>query len=236
MIEKFILTVGGVSSVDYDIYALDSNDEESTSREYETVQVPGKNGDLHFDNGRYANIQRTYKCVCMQGAKRNVAAFVSALLAQTGYQRIEDTLNDEYYKMGVFTGNVAPRFSRTKDAARFDITFGCKPQKWLKIGERELTLASTDKVINPTYYSASPLLEITGNGQIGINAQTVTIAGSSDVIMLDLELGDAYSKSAHSNRNSCVTWTAKPVLRSGVNNITVASGMTVKLTPRWWFL
>lgn len=235
--ERYILTVGGISSLDYNIYVLDSDDENSTSRERDTVQVPGRNGDLHFDSGRYANITRTYKCVCMENPKQNVSAFVSALLSQTGYQRIEDTLNEEYYKLGDFVGNVSPVFAKTKDAARFDLSFDCKPQKWLKIGERQITLSTgSNTIINPTYYDAYPLLEVTGNGNIGIGSNTVTITGNTETIILDLDLGDAYSKTAHANRNSLVSWTAKPSVKSGQSGITVASGMTAKITPRWWTL
>ena len=237
MMENYILTVGGITSLDYNIFVLDSDDENSTSREYETVQVPGKTGDLHFDNGRYSNITRTYKCVCMDNPRKNIPAFVSAILTLKGYQRIEDTLNDEYYKMGEFTGNVTPAFTKTKDAARFDISFDCKPQKWLKIGEIQRTLSTgSNTIINPTYYDAYPLLEITGNGNIGIGSNTITITGSTDTIILDLDLGDAYSKTAHANRNSLVSWTAKPSVKSGQSGITVASGMTAKITPRWWTL
>lgn len=237
MMERYILTVGGISSLDYNIYVLDSDDESSTSREYESVQVPGRTGDLHFDSGRYENISRTYKCVCMENAKQNIPAFVAAILSKPGYQRLEDTLNDEYYKIGEFTGNVIPAFARMKDAARFDLIFDCKPQKYLKIGETQKTLSTgSNTIINPTYYASYPVLEITGNGAIGIGSDTVTIAENSETLILDLELGDCYEKVSHGNRNSKVTWTAKPSIASGQNGITVASGMTVKLTPRWWHL
>ena len=234
--ENHILTVGDVSSLDYGIYVLDSNDEDSTTRDYESVHVDGRSGDLHIDNGRYENVDRTYMCVCMADAKRNIPAFVSAILAKTGYKRLEDTLHEEYYKIGVLKGDVSPKFAKLKDAARFDLTFDCKPQKYLKIGEEQLTLSRTNEIINPTYFDAMPVLEITGNGQIGMGSNTITISGNTETIILDLELGDCYSKASHANRNSCVTWTAKPMLKSGVNNITVASGMPVRMTPRWWHL
>jgi len=234
--ENYILTVGGISSLDYGIYVLDSNDEDSTTRDYESVQVDGRSGDLHFDNGRWANVDRTYKCVCMENARQNIPAFVAAIMSNPGYKRLEDTLHYDYYKIGALKGEVVPKFSRMKDAARFDITFDCKPQKYLKIGERQITLSGTNTIMNPTYFDSSPALEITGNGQIGIGGETITIAGSTETIILDLELGDCYSKASHANKNSCVTWTDKPVLKSGINNITVASGLTVLMTPRWWHL
>ena len=235
--DRYILTVGGISSLDYNIYVLDSDDESSTSREYESVQVPGRTGDLHFDNGRYENISRTYKCVCMSDASRLIPAFVSAILSRPGYKRIEDTLHDEYYKIGEFTGGVTPAFAKGKDAARFDLTFDCKPQKYLKIGEIQRTLATgTNTIDNPTYYASYPLLEITGNGNLGIGSNTITIAGNTETLILDLELGDCYEKTSHGNRNSKVSWTSKPSIKSGQSGITVPSGMTVKLTPRWWFL
>jgi phage-related protein len=233
-----ILVVGGVSTSGKGIYVLDSNDETMPERDYEPVSVPGKSGDLHFSNNRYLNKEITYKCVCMGNAKQTVPAICSELLAQSGYVRIEDTLNPEYYKIGEFRGGTVPEFASCKDAARFDLLFDCKPQKWLKSGENEVSVASGGTLTNPTFYPAYPLLEITGSGAIGIGSRTLTITNNPGTLIFDCDIGDAYSKTAHANYNQYVTQdkAEKYTLESGDTGITLASGMTLKITPRWWFL
>lgn len=234
-----ILTVGGISTADYGVYVLSVNDEDMPERDYEIVSVPGKSGDVHFDNGRYKNKQIIYKCACMKDAKNQVPALCSAIIAKTGYLRIEDSINSEYYKMGEYAGGTAPQYKTYKRAAKFDLTFDCKPQKWLKIGERQVTVGATDTLINPTRFPAFPLLEITGNGVIGIGGRALTVANNPGVLMFDCEIGDAYSKSAHANYNQYIQQddsTERYSLAPGDNNITVASGMTLKVTPRWWFI
>jgi phage-related protein len=169
--ENYILTVGGISSLDYGIYVLDSNDEDSTTRDYESVQVDGRSGDLHFDNGRWANVDRTYKCVCMENARQNIPAFVAAIMSSPGYKRLEDTLHYDYYKIGVLKGEVVPKFSRMKDAARFDLTFDCKPQKYLKIGERQITLSGTNTIMNPLILTRRLYLKSQGTVRLGLVAK-----------------------------------------------------------------
>lgn len=233
-----ILTVGGISTADYGVYVLSVNDEDMPDRDYEIVSVPGKSGDVHFDNGRYMNKEIVYKCACMKDAKNQVPALCAAIIAKSGYLRIEDSINSDYYKMGEYAGKTVPNFGTFKRAARFDLAFDCKPQKWLKIGEKQITVGSTDKIINPTGFPAYPLLEVTGNGVIGIGGRTLTVANNPGVLMFDCEIGDAYSKTAHANYNQYIQQDTEErySLAPGDNNITVASGMTLKLTPRWWFI
>jgi phage-related protein len=230
---------GGISSADYSIYVLDVQDEKSTKRSYESVTVLGKTGDSHFDNGRYENITRVARCVCMEHADFWIEQYIADLLSLTGYQRLEDDMYPEYYKLGAFIGEVSPKYKVHKNAGQFDIAFDCKPQRWLKTGEEQFTISGTSaSLYNPTKYSAYPLLEITGNGNIGIGSQTITIANNPSTLMLDCELGDAYAKTGHTNYNQYVTITNAdfPVLEAGTNGITKPSGMTLKITPRWWTL
>lgn len=229
---------GDILSSDYHVYVLDVIDDPNTKREYESVSVPGKTGDLHFDNGRYENKNLTIKCACMVNAETEINRFVAALFSKIGYQRIEDSLHPDYYRLGEFTGDVTPSYRLFKSAARFDLVFNCKPQKWLKSGEETLTLSTTNKFLNPTFYSAYPIFEITGNGNLVIGSNTITIANNPGNMILDCELGDAYNKSSHANYNQYITVTGSdfPMLKPGENNITKPSNMTVKMTPRWWTL
>lgn len=235
---KNVLTYGDIKSSDYDIYILSSDDEKSTERDIDTVSVPGRNGDLHFDNGRYSNITRKYQCYTRGDAGIKVTAYLAALMSVFGYQRIEDDLHSDYYKVGEILGNISPKFTTFKTGSRFDLEFDCKPQKYLKSGEKEITIITSATMFNPTLFDAKPIMYITGSGNLGINDDTIAIAAHDEVMVLDFELGDAYSQSSHSNYNQYITLTGNdfPVLKPGDNNIVAGGSLNLTVIPRWWTL
>ena len=233
-----VLTYGNIRSSDYDIYVLSCDDEKSTERDIDTVSVAGRNGDLHFDNGRYLNVTRKYQCYARGNAGVKVPAYIAALMSVFGYQRIEDSLHPDYYKIGELSGTISPKFTVYKTGSRFDLEFDCKPQKWLKAGEQEVSTSTSVKLYNPTLFDAKPLMYITGSGDLGINSDTITIAAHDGVMVLDFELGDAYSQSSHANYNQYITLTGNdfPVLTSGENNIVAGGSLSLTIIPRWWTL
>ena len=234
------LIYGGIRSSTYGIYVLDVNDEDIPQRDYTAYSVPGRSRDIHFDNGRYMNIDRTYKCAVtaenMMRAQDVISAFIGRMMRLKGYQRIEDDLHPEYFKLGEFKGNPEIRFAKGKNAARFDLTFDCDARKYLKSGERDITLASgTQTLINPETEPASPLLVITGTGYIQIGSRRITVASNPGTMVIDCELRDAYSQALHENYNSRISLNTSefPELESGTNSITVSGLSSCKITPRW---
>ena len=237
-----ILTVGGVKSSDYGIYVLDVNDGDMPRRDYTAYSVPGRSRDLHYDNGRYDNIIRMYKCVVLDSAYGKTDAvitdFVGRIMKLKGYQRIESTLHPEHYKIGEFTGELEPVYGKTKNAARIDLQFDCDARKYLIEGEVVITLnAGTTTVYNPGTEDAAPLFTVTGNGSIGIGSKMITISDNPGTMIIDCEIGDAYSQAAHTNYNEYVTLTSTdysfPVLEPGMNSILVSGLSTCLMVPRW---
>lgn len=234
------LVYGGVSSAQYGIYIADVNDDDMPSRDYSAISVPGRSRDIHFDNGRYANIDRTYKCAAysMEGqrADERASAYIAKLMRLSGYQRIEDTLHPEYYKLGEFKGGTKPELAMDKNAASFDLAFDCDARKYLKAGEREMAFSSgTQMIMNPETEPASPLLIITGTGYIQIGSRRITVSTNPGTMVIDCELGDAYAQDTHVNYNSYISLNSGdfPILESGANNITVSGLSSCKITPRW---
>lgn len=225
------LNVGGVWTGTWNMDVLDCNDDDAPEPDYEAVSVPGRSGDIHIWNGRYKNKMITYRCACYANARTSIPALIERLLAQPGYQRIEDSLHTSYYKMGEFVGATSPVYSDGGQTARFDLTFDCQPQKWLKSGANEITITSSPYTIqNPTRYPAYPLIKMykTGTGTVDSGTVTLTHLNSSPaveytitnnyaystsqthvMVAYDCDLGDAYTinsngASTHSNANGSV--------------------------------
>ena len=229
-----VLTVGSVSSADYGIYVLDVNDTDIPRRDYTVVSVPGRSRDLHYDNGRYDNIDRIYKCCAIDStahgpAQDVISAFVGSIMMLKGYQRIECTLHSDHYKKGEFRGETVPVFAKTKDAARFDLTFDCDARKYLISGEDEVILNSgTQSLFNPGTQEAYPEFILTGNGTVTIGGRVITVTNNPGTLVIDCELGDAYEITAHTNYNQYVTFSDNDLfyLPPGANNIAVSGFST----------
>lgn len=237
-----VITVGSVSSADYGIIVLDVNDTDMPGRDYTVVSIPGRSRDLHYDNGRFNNIDRVYTCFVKDsdpfGTTRDtIAAFVGRIMRLKGYQRIECGLHPDFYVKGEFRGEMQPNFAKTKDAATFQLTFDCDARKYLNSGEQEITLTTGNQTItNPGTQDAYPLFVLTGNGTIDLYGEhAITVSGNPGTLVIDCELMDAYEQMAHTNYNQYVTFSDYDLftLPPGSSQIQVDGFTSKKLIPRW---
>jgi len=237
-----VLVVGDVSSADYGIYVLDVNDADMPRRDYTTVSVPGRNRDLHYDNGRYDNIDRVYKCFAVSmpmfgNTDDSISAFVGRIMRLKGYQRIECGLHSDFYVKGECRGEMQPVFSDGRGTAQFDLTFDCDSRKYLISGEQEITLTTGNQTItNPGTQDSYPLFVLTGNGSIDLYGEhAITVSGNPGTLVIDCELMDAYEQMAHTNYNQYVTFSDYDLftLPPGSNAIQVTGFTSRKLIPRW---
>ena len=249
------LKVGNVT-LSGNFIVLDCNDDDAPEPDYEAISVPGRSGDLHLWNDRWKNKMITYHCMCRANARTNVPNILTQLIAQPGYQRITDSLHTSYYKMGTFVGGTVPVYSDGGETARFDLTFDCKPQKWLLSGETETSVASgaTVTLTNPTRFPAYPIIKFKNTGTITLAhvnsspavSYTLTNNAPSSLsttrMVFDCDLGDTYAASASGrNYNQHITLggaSGKPCLRAAGNtNVSFSGNMsTVAITPRWYTL
>ena len=231
-------TYGGVMSADYEIYVLSKDEERTTVKEYDTISVPGKSGDLHIDKKRFSDIGVTYNCAIP--ATYAIYAFrelIAIILSKGASQRIEDTIDPEYYRMGTLVDAVEPRVSRERDLFVFPLRFVCAPQRWLKEGEEATAVASSVQMYNPTPFTSKPLIHVTGTGTITIGSDVITVGANGGHLIIDCETEDAYDAETLLSYNDKVTISGNsfPGLAPRTNNIAV-TGCTINIVPRWWTL
>ena len=207
------------------------------SRVYEEVSVPGRNGTLLFDEGRYENIDVSYD-VAIRNDGVNLDGFRAWIQSFSSYVRIEDTYHPEEYRLGIPKGGLSPKMSQGNKNGRLTVTFNCKPQRFLKIGEIGTPYATDVTLFNPTHYDAQPLIRVYGYGDLGIGDETVTITSHSlSYIDLDCALQDAFCGSTNANQYVTLSGTEYPVLKPGSNGITLDNNISsVIIYPRWWTL
>ncbi len=234
-------TFDNINSMDYGVYITGSGVYNAPERSVEMVSIPGRNGALSLDQGRFENIEVTYHCGCFaDGAidfATKIANFRNALVSRFNYARLTDEYNPGEYRLGLYhSGIVLEPFNA--HAGEFDVVFDCKPQRYLTSGESYQTVTSS--ILNPTLFDAKPLLKITGYGTATIGGVTITITGSSGVVTyIDCDLMECYRMSGGAivPAGSAVTITGMkyPVLKPGANGVSKSGNVTkIEIMPRWW--
>ena len=204
-------------------------------RDYTITHIPGRNGDIIQDNGCYKNVERTYE-VSFDAPNEDFATYANAvsdwLHSTTGYARLEDSYEPNYYRMATYQeSNIFENLYNKAGTAT--IVFECKPQRFLKTGDNTITIQNSLTIINPTGFEAYPLFKVTGtSGVLTVNGNSITFSSIDGFVMLDCELQDAYKENI--NKNSTISGTF-PVLKPGSNTIRWTGGISsVTMKPRWW--
>lgn len=125
-----------LSSLDYGIVVSCDNGFSAPERDVEYVSVPGRNGDLIIDNGKWNNVKVTYNdCLIEDNFPEKFADFRSKLTRMKGYKRLEDTFDPDVYRMANIEDIEINTLGTRYHSGVFDITFNCKPQRFLKSGD-----------------------------------------------------------------------------------------------------
>ena len=226
------LTYDGKDCRDFGVIVSSMNTHNAPQRVVEEIAIPGRNGTLTIDGGRFENITISYIAMILNNFNDNFDAFKAFLMSCKGYKRLEDSFNPAYYRLAKLHDVIEPSVITWDAAGKFEIPFDCDPRRFLKEGEEEITFTSSGKLFNPTYYDAKPLLKVVGNGTITINSKTINVSNNSTYVYIDLETLNAYTGTTNMNGN--VSIPDGKVLSTGENNITLASVSSVVITPRWW--
>ena len=241
-------TFDGQNSLDSGIYITGEAVFNAPERVVEMISVPGRNGALAIDQGRFENIEVAYPAGCfasnMADYADKVSQFRNILASRYTYKRLTDTYHPDEFRLGLYRSGLEVDSVRYNTAGEFDITFDCKPQRWLVNGETPQTFTNSGTITNPTLFPSRPLLAVTGSGILTLGSQTMTIiarASSSSVIYIDCETQESWEvvSSAKVSRNDYIQNAGEsfPVLSAGGNTVGLGSGITrVVITPRWWRL
>lgn len=237
----------GVNSLESGIYITGQAVYNAPERSVEMVSVPGKNGDIAIDRGRFENIEVTYPAGAFAAEQaefgEKIARIRNILASRYTYKRLEDTYNPDEYRLALYKSGLDVDPAALSSAGEFEITFNCKPQRFLKSGDEEETFTAAGTIENPTDFTSKPLLLITGYGQLTIGQQTFTIAegaqGASQQIYIDCESQEAweYVGTYKQSRNDYIQNAGQtfPELAAGVNDVLPGANISrIKIIPRWW--
>lgn len=170
------LTFDGVNSLDYGIYITGEAVYNAPERAVEMVNIPGKNGALALDQGRFENIEVTYHAGCFADSQADFAdkvmKFRNALASRYTYKRLTDEYHPDEYRLGLYKSGLDVDAVRYGTAGEFNIVFDCKPQRFLVDGDREILPTEWTDVQTAT----GELVTIDSDGSLAVKSLEVSLS------------------------------------------------------------
>ena len=203
----------------------------------ETQTIPGRNGNLVFETGSYENRSGSASCFCLQeDVETAISSAGRFLMGRKGYRRLETSDDPNHYWMARVENS--PQISmRLRTLAPFDISFDCKPQRFVKSGENAVVFSANGSLSNQYGQIALPLITLYGNGTgtLTIGSCIVEVKSLDGVLYLDSDTQNAYDNNGNKNMN--INTPVFPVLMDGKSVVMFTGGIErVEIIPRWWEL
>lgn len=223
----------GRMSSDFGIYISGSGAFNAPERDVEVISIPGRNGDLIIDNGRFKNVTGSYPAFIRALFRERAAGARDWLCGSFEYKRLEDSYYPGFFRMARFVGPMDFTTRFLNRSGEMELTFDCKPQRYLKSGERVIMADRAVKLYNPTSYGALPYIRVYGtSGSIAVGNTIMHISDIDGYIDLDSETQNAFKGIKNCNNKISNIF---PVLEPGENGISLMGNITkIEITPRWW--
>lgn len=231
----------GVSSLEYGIQIEHYPVYPVPERVFETLEIPGRNGDLIRYTGGMRNVVQQYDIFFKPSVPDANSYMVASEVARwlntpISYAQLEDSYRPGVFKNAIFTGPSDWQMHFAK-YGKTTLEFNCQPQSWIKDGEIALSLKNGDNLRN-LYETARPYIyaEGTGNAKISIGVYDITIQSSGSWSLnvdCENETYDISPESANVNIDDNY-----PILyrNSGANISTSGNVTALNIRPRWWTL
>ena len=227
----------GRRSLDYGLVITSKNVHAGAQRDVTVTSVPGRDGDLIIDNGRYKNIKITYELAML--SPLTVWTFPELakqirdwLLPAPGYYELWDTYDPRYYRMAAFLSQVNIE-QELRDYGTLTLQVECMPYRYSIDGRRPIVLTEAAVIHNDEAYPSKPYIKVTGSGRITltINDMSVTLSNVDEYVELDSEMMNAFKGSTNCNGLMSSEF---PTLAPGANEISWSGTVEqVEIIPRW---
>ena len=232
-----LIVYGGEASSDYGMVVAEAPSFERPTRKQSVYTVPGRMGDVVFQQDAWNDVVRTYQVWMADDADKSlvdtVDAFEAWLNSQKGYQRLEDSFEPDVFRLAYYSGGIGVSNHLTQ-YGEATLSFTCRPERFYKSGEQPVTVVNGDKINNPTRFASKPLIHIEGSGTVTISCGGKTMSASvTDYINIDCEQMNAYRLPAE-NKNSQISGSF-PTIEPGINTVGITGTVSLcTITPRYF--
>lgn len=130
------LIYNGVELEDFGIYIDTSPYFNKPVKKINKVSIPGRNGDLILDENEdvYENLTLVFPCFIRDGFAEKYDDLVNFLAQTNGYHVLECDKDPSTYREAAVSTGWQPETGAFVKHGKFNLTFDCKPQMFLKSG------------------------------------------------------------------------------------------------------
>lgn len=234
------LQFNGQSSTDFGLQIEKMHGLQTPKRDEEFMHVPGRNGDVIFDNGAYKNVKITYNAYTLHpsGDLYELIDKIHNWLRTKGYARLEDSEDLRHFRMAKYeSGDLVKNVNNL--VGGFELVFNCKPQRYLKSGARAITYLQSGGVCNnPSSEIARPLIVIygTGAGTVTLGDYVISISDIQGSVTINSEIQRCYNGTESRSRTVTLAPIHEyPKLLPGKSRVDFSGGVTkVEITPYYF--
>lgn len=231
-------TFAGKAVEDFGLFFVGKDPFKAAVRNYTNVVVPGRIGELTYEDDSMNNARVPYHFAGKSGAVARSRDFYSYLLSFKGYQLMTD---EDHFFLGRPAGLTDGTAGAGYNSAACTIEFDMMPQRWLYDGDEWQTVTSGMVLDNPTWHKAKPLIEVVGTGTVTIGDNSVTVNYNPNRMYIDAENEIVYDPDQGTNYGTYANVSGDFLpLAPGTNTITLtgfsATGNVVRIKPRYYDL
>lgn len=226
-------TFNGTASTSFGLFVEYRPPHVSPKRVIQSISIAGRSGNLLLDTGAYNNVTTSYSVAFIDNNVRSNAIDIATWLYQPDYCDLEDDYYPLYYRKAVYSSpfDLADVLGV---AGRANITFDCKPQRYLKSGLTAVTPTSGDTIAN-NYQPCLPTITVQGNGTLTVGSSVITISGNTGSMIIDSDRQNATINGANANDKISVSG-GFPVIDNGGSTISWTGLTAVSVVPNYWTL
>ena len=202
-------------------------------REYDTIKVEGRDGELHRDKKTYKDIEIPISFNFVSKTPdvwaQDLRKVKKWLYSGKDNRLILSDDPEYYYKVKKAVMSDTERTANRK--GKFEIVFTCESYMYRVDGQDEKEIG--EYLYNP-YMKSQPVYKIYGNGEITleVNGNQVT-AEVTEQLNIDTKLEICYN-AANEISNAALTGKYEGLyLQEGDNNFKYTEGFSVVLVPNW---
>ena len=226
------LEFNGTLSTSLGVYMLDPPPITIPAERVQTLQVPGRDGDLEIRDGAYDPVTLSAVCYCKDTSR---LGDVAKWLRGRGWLRLGNRPNERYKARSVLQVQL-DKVTRGRENRTFEVLFDCQPHRYVYPEAADITLAASGAITNPYNAPSEPRIKVEGSGDIvlAIGGTPVELEGVSGGAIIDTELMDVLNLAGSQLLNNIATLDEFPKLKAGANIISWTGAVTkITITPRW---
>lgn len=256
-----IILFNGRSSTDFEMIVTEYPVLSRGVRRGDAYQIAARNGTQIREDDTFENYTMTYKVAFPEdrGPSVTTSEIARWLLGSSGFCRLEDTFEPDFYRLARYAGplNVSQLLDKCGETP---LAFDCQPERYLKTGEQPILapqafLSSADgefSIANPTAFAAEPVIHVVGSGIVHFRIETdpgtpwttfyLDLGSEVQGVNIDCKTykmlaGDGSDFSSHATIASSDGYKTLPKLREKTNIRKLSNSGNLQglaITPRWW--